>query len=306
MSAREQDEPHSSAYFGEQRDYWWNTDYLELLARRWQLETVGTVLDVGSGIGHWSALVASVLAPRAKVIGVERDLRSVERAQQRACEHGLADRLQFLVGVAQELPFEDGTFDLVTCQTLLIHVPDVAAVIGEMRRVTRPGGLIIVAEPNNVASMMVATSRDLGEPLDAKVERLEFVLRCERGKIALGEGDNSIGDLLPGFLYDAGLLDIEAFLNDKTFALVPPYDSAAQQALCVELREDVEQRRWVGWSRAEARRFYLAGGGNEVEFDQLWQHRLNETDEALRQLEAGQLHSGGGSIEYIIRARRPS
>jgi SAM-dependent methyltransferase len=306
MTARDQDDPHSSAYFGQQRDYWWNADYLELLARRWQLGTVETVLDVGAGVGHWAGLVASILAPRAKVIGVERDPRSVERAQQRAREHGLADRLAYLVGVAEKLPFDDGTFDLVTCQTLLIHVPDVMAVIGEMRRVTKPGGLIVLAEPNNAASMMVATSRDLGEPLGAKVERLEFVLRCERGKIALGEGDNSIGDLLPGFLSDAGLVDVEAFLNDKTFALVAPYDSDAQRALCVELREDVEQRRWLGWSRAEARRFYLAGGGNEADVDQLWQQRLNETDEAVRQLEAGQLHTGGGSIEYIIHARRPS
>jgi SAM-dependent methyltransferase len=305
MSDEGQDEPHSSAYFGEQREYWWNADYLELLASRWQLDAVRSVLDVGSGIGHWSTLVASILAPQAKVVGVERDSRSVHRAREQARERNLADRLEYLVGVAEQLPFEDGSFDLVTCQTLLIHVPDVATAISEMRRVTRPGGILIVAEPNNAASLLVATSSDVGEPLEAQVERMRMVLTCERGKIALGEGNNSLGDLLPGYLADAGLTDIETYLNDKTFALLPPYDSDAQQALCSELREDAEQRRWV-WSQAEARRFYVAGGGNESEFDALWEHRLNEADEALQQLEAGRLHTGGGSIEYIIRARRPS
>jgi ubiquinone/menaquinone biosynthesis C-methylase UbiE len=88
--------------------------------------------------------------PRARVVGIERDSRSVEFARQRALESLLADRLEYLVGVAEELPFDDGAFDLVTCQTLLIHVPDVMAVIGEMRRVTKPGGVIVVAEPNTL------------------------------------------------------------------------------------------------------------------------------------------------------------
>jgi hypothetical protein len=153
--------------------------------------------------------------------------------------------------------------------------------------------------------MMIATSRDLGEPLDAQVERLAFVLTCERGKAALGEGNSSVGDLLPGLLSDAGLVDIEAPSTTRRLLSLRPYESDAQQALCSELREDAAQRRWV-WSQADARRFHLAGGGNEAEFEQLWQHRLNETDEALGQLEAGQLHTGGAGIEYIIRARRPS
>lgn len=91
-------------------------------------------------------------------------------------------------------------------------------------------------------------------PADELVERIAFALICERGKAALGEGDNSVGDLLPGYFAHAGLLDIQTFLNDKTFALVPPYSAPAQQALRTEMLEEAESDRWVGRSASETKR----------------------------------------------------
>jgi len=162
-----------------------------------------------------------LLATEATIVGVERDPRWVQRARVRATELGVADRCRYVPGVAESLAFDDETFDLVTCQTLLIHVPDVPAVLGEMCRVLRPGGLLLVAEPNNLASVLVADSTTGNQPTDQRVERAAFTLICERGKAALGEGDNSVGDLLPGYFAQAELMDIQTFLNDKTFALVP-------------------------------------------------------------------------------------
>ncbi len=40
---------HSEEYFGDFRDYWYNLDFLELMAKRWELENVKTLLDVGCG-----------------------------------------------------------------------------------------------------------------------------------------------------------------------------------------------------------------------------------------------------------------
>lgn len=305
MSLDASGEPHSAAYINPQRDFWWNRDYLQLLARRLDLGGVRSALDVGAGAGHWRAVLVPLLAPSATVVGVERDRRWIDRARERAVELGLAERCSYTQGVAESLEFEDETFELVTCQTLLTHVADVPAVLNEMCRVLHPGGLLLVAEPNNLAGMLVIDSTVATRPTEELLERVAFELTCERGKTALGEGDNSVGDLLPGYFAQAGLRQIQTFLNDKAFALVPPYSSAEQQALKAAVLDDVGSARWGGRTASEARRYYLAGGGSEGEFEPRWQRRLREAREAARQLTANQLHTAGGGIQYIVSGRRP-
>jgi hypothetical protein len=173
-----------------------------------------------------------------------------------------------------------------------------------MCRVLRPGGRLLVAEPNNLASMLVADSTTGGQTTAELAERVAFALHCERGKAALGEGDNSVGDLLPGYFAQVGLTGIQTFLNDKAFALVPPYASPEQQALRSAMLEDVASDRWVGWSASAAKRYYLAGGGPEDEFEPRWQRRLSEAREAARQLTADLLHTAGGGIQYVVSGRR--
>src|SRR3989344_8725537 len=113
---------HSEEYFGEQRDYWWNYDFLELMSKRWKLDDVHLVLDVGCGIGHWGQLLAPILPKYSKVIGIDRESDWIDKAQVRAKKLGLDKQYSYQKGTAQNLPFEDNHFDLVTCQTLLIHV----------------------------------------------------------------------------------------------------------------------------------------------------------------------------------------
>ena len=131
------DKVHSAAFFDEQRDHWWNRDFLELMARRLQLDGVRNVLDVGCGIGHWGRALGHVLSRNAQVIGIDREGVWVEEARARTLAAG-EDRFQFEVGSAERLPFADDAFDLVTCQTVLIYMQDPKAVIAEMVRVTRP------------------------------------------------------------------------------------------------------------------------------------------------------------------------
>src|SRR5215510_6888703 len=88
---------HSAEYFGDTRDYWWNLDFLELMAKRLSLDRVQDVLDVGCGVGHWGQLLAKVLPRRARVQGVDRDPLWVEKAGARATACGLADRFNYQV-----------------------------------------------------------------------------------------------------------------------------------------------------------------------------------------------------------------
>src|SRR5688500_8027060 len=75
---------HSAEHFGDTRDHWWNADFLGLMAERWKLGEVRSVLDVGCGVGHWGALLGTLLPGDARVIGVDRDATWVQRATERA------------------------------------------------------------------------------------------------------------------------------------------------------------------------------------------------------------------------------
>jgi ubiquinone/menaquinone biosynthesis C-methylase UbiE len=216
---------HSAEYFGDTRDYWWNLDFLELIGKRLSLDRVQDVLDVGSGVGHWGQLLAKILPSRVRVQGVDRDPLWIEKATARAAALGLADRFSYQVAVAEKLPFPDASFDLVTCQTVLIHMPDPGATVDEMVRVARPGALILAAEPNNAARALLFDSVSFHDPVDDILTRARLQLICERGKAALGEGNNSIGDLVPSLFAERNLVDVCVYLNDKADILLPPYDS---------------------------------------------------------------------------------
>lgn len=294
---------HSAAYFGDERDQWWNADYLELLAHRFDLGRVQTVLDVGSGVGHWGRLLAPLVSADARIVGLERDARWVTEAVAHAAARGMADRLTYQQGVAEQLPFDDGSFDLVTCQTLLIHVANPAAVIAEMVRVVKPGGLVLVAEPNNRASLLVETNVSAAGDIDRKVEAVRFGLMLEHGKEKLGEGNSSAGDLVPGLFAEAGLRDIQAYVADKAALLVPPYEDDGQDVLRQAWLDNAREGFWTT-DRSEAERYFLAAGGDPTAFGALWDRRIEEERRGAAAIEENRLHTAGGVIHYVIGGRR--
>jgi SAM-dependent methyltransferase len=297
--------PHSAAYFGPERDFWWNIDHLELIAARRGFADVRSVLDVGSGVGHWGMLLAAVLPAEASITGVEREPAWVREATARAERLGFADRCRYEQGVAESLPFDDASFDVVTCQTVLIHVADPPAVIHEMVRVTKPGGQIIAAEPNNLASSLVTSSLSAGADVEGLLDDIRFAMTCERGKVALGEGNDSVGDLLPGLFAAEGLVEVEACLSDKTTAMFPPYAAPEQRALRANILEAARCGDW-GRSREEAYRLFVAGGGGGEQFDVAWQRRIDEAGATAGAIDAGTFHSALGGLHYLVAGRRPS
>jgi SAM-dependent methyltransferase len=295
---------HSAEYFGDTRDHWWNPDFLELIAKRLSFDRVRDVLDVGCGVGHWGQLLAHVLPGGARVQGVDRDPLWVEKAVARATARGLADRFSYRVSVAEKLPFADASFDLVTCQTVLIHTPDPGAAVDEMVRVARPGGLILASEPNNMASAVTFDSLGFHDPVDEITVRVRLQLICERGKAALGEGNNSIGDLVPGLFAERDLVNVCVYLNDKVQVLLPPYDSPEQHAE-LEERADRKHRDFWIWSRADTHRYFLAGGGRDAEFEALWTLAIGGGDKLDKAIADRTYASSGGGIGYLVAGRKP-
>lgn len=97
-------------------------------------------LDIATGTGH----TAFALAPHvASVIGVDITPEMLAEAEKLRIERSIAN-VSFTMADAHDLPFPDGTFDLVTCRRAAHHFSAIDLAIKEMRRVLRPGGRLVI------------------------------------------------------------------------------------------------------------------------------------------------------------------
>ena len=295
---------HSAEYFGESRDYWWNDDFLSLVLRRWNVAAVHSLLDVGCGLGHWSRAWARVLPPGIEFTGVDREATWIAKAKEAAAQPLAGNRFRFQVGEAEALPFPENSFDFVTCQTLLIHVADVRIVLSEMVRVTRPGGLVVAAEPNNAALPVLEDALAAGLSVEEAARLMRFHLTCLRGKASLGLGDETIGRVLPNEFKQAGLEQISVCQNEKSCPLVPPYTTARERALVQEITDWAQRDFWI-WNRADALYYFVAGGSREQDFPALWELAMSLQQRVKGALAARKYISAGGGLFYLVAGRKP-
>ena len=103
------------------------------------------VLDLGSGTGTDSLVAAQMVAPDGRVTGIDMTAAMVAKARRAAAEIG-ADNVTFVEGEIEELPFPDGSFDVVISNGVIDMIPDKDAVFAETFRVLAPGGRIQIAD----------------------------------------------------------------------------------------------------------------------------------------------------------------
>ena len=105
-----------------------------------------TVLEVGSGSGVVTRDVAALVGARGHVIGIDKSRTLVDAARRRTREAGLGGRATFRRGDAARLPFRSGRFDCALAVTVLLHVARPEAMLRELVRVTRPGGVVALQD----------------------------------------------------------------------------------------------------------------------------------------------------------------
>jgi len=133
------------SYFGVQA-YWGATRHFGGLNATEQLVEVCHinkdfyVLEVGCGTG----LTACYLAKRysCRVVGVDLSEQMIDLSRKRASREGVADRLEFRTADAQHLPFEDGLFEVVICESVTAFLDDPLKAVREYVRVAKPGGYV--------------------------------------------------------------------------------------------------------------------------------------------------------------------
>ena len=300
----ENNKKHSQEYLGEARDYWWNEDYLCLLANRLNLSKCNTLVDVGCGKGYMAYKLAPYLNRNAKVFGFDKEQQWIDEAISRIRTISNTNRVDFCfqVGDAGKIPLEDSQSDITVCQTLLIHLDNPVGAINEMKRITRDEGWVVAIEPNNVINFLVADSLS-DEDIEDKVKLVEIQLRIELGKKLLGEGYNSVGDFVPQIFKECGLKNIQVWLCDKPLSVIPPYDTR-EKILRVQETLTWLEREEVYLDYHGQLRYFLSGGGTEEKFNDYWIKTKAKMKQLKSALENQTYISSGGSLMYIIAGRK--
>jgi len=154
----------------------------------------GRVLDVGCGAGDGlSALMVGVGAAGC-VVGVDHDGVLLAVAAGRALPGG--PTLRCVTADVAALPFDDASFDAVTCRYVLQHLAEPGRAVSEMVRVLRPGGTLSILDAD-WASVSIAGG-------DVDMERRLMTLNATA---LLRNG--TAGRQLPGLLRRAGLIDVQ-------------------------------------------------------------------------------------------------
>lgn len=150
------------------------------------------VLDLGCGLGDATRRLGELVSQSGRAVGIDNSERMLQRARARSAP---ATNLEYRLGDARRLELPDGAFDRTRAERLLVHLPDPAAVLAELNRVTKPGGRIAVTDPDRG---LVAIDHP-----DRALTRAILAASCDEDT-----RNGWMGRQLPALLHEAGLTDI--------------------------------------------------------------------------------------------------
>lgn len=173
MKTRQQKQKPESHYF-ELQASWGITKHMGgLKATRELIEACridqnSLVLDVGSGVGITACILAGEYG--CEVVGVDLSEMMIRRARERAERKKVEHKVTFKIGDARNLPFEDGFFDAVICESVAAFPKDKQKVVREYARVTKTGGFTGM----NEATWVEPPPRELVDYMHRALGHAEF------------------------------------------------------------------------------------------------------------------------------------
>jgi sterol 24-C-methyltransferase len=163
------------------------------LGRALALPAGRLTLDAGCGQGGVALRLAEEFGLRVE--GVDILPTDIRRASRKATRRGAGDRVRFQVMDYGRLRFPDGHFDGAYTMETLVHAPDSAAVLGELHRVLKPGGRLVLFEYS------LAPRRELS----ARQRRVFDAITAESAMHGL---PGFVHDRFPALLRAAGFRDV--------------------------------------------------------------------------------------------------
>ncbi len=128
---------YANITFAKYSMYWWSNRFFGMLARRYGRRGA-RLLEVGSGMGH----LVGQLSAAFEAYGMDLNHWAVDQSKK------YSENASLQTASAQELPYQDGAFNVVIIKHIVEHLPDPAKAIHEIGRVTEQGGILILATPN--------------------------------------------------------------------------------------------------------------------------------------------------------------
>ena len=153
------------------------------------------LLDVGCGLGDDVRALAQIVGATGTAVGLDNSQTMIEVAKK--ASEGVDFPGTFQQGDLHRLPFAENTFDGCRAERVLIHSNDPAQALAEMVRVVRPGGSIVVIEPDLETVILHLTDHELARKLTA--------WRCTSVR------NGRMGRQLPGLFLQSGLTAIQIF-----------------------------------------------------------------------------------------------
>jgi ubiquinone/menaquinone biosynthesis C-methylase UbiE len=142
--------------------------YLELI----DLPRTAAVLDLGCGTGVVTRAIAARDGFAGTVTGIDQSHAFIATAKRLAADDGLGDRVEFAVGDAHALDLPAASFDAAVAHTLVSHVRDPLAVLGEAARVIRPGGYVAVFDGDYASLTFGCDDPRLGLAMESALQSL--------------------------------------------------------------------------------------------------------------------------------------